>query len=93
MNFGGPYPQGHYNLVDKRTRYPEVERLYSTAIPSTKEKLKKIFAAYGMPVHLELTTDHHSVQERFLSLQLKKDLGITESHLCIREPTEKQKAL
>lgn len=55
MDFGGPYPGGHYNLVviDKRTRYPEVERLYSTAITSTKEKLKKIFATYGTPVQLE----------------------------------------
>ena len=27
VDFGGPYPDGHYNLVvtDKRTRYPDVE--------------------------------------------------------------------
>jgi hypothetical protein len=27
VDFGGPYPDGHYNLlvIDKRTRYPEVE--------------------------------------------------------------------
>ena len=32
IDFGGPYPDGHYNLVaiDKRTRYPEVEVTYST---------------------------------------------------------------
>nr|XP_006814683.1 PREDICTED: uncharacterized protein K02A2.6-like [Saccoglossus kowalevskii] len=32
VDFGGPYPDGHYNLVaiDKRTRYPEVETVYST---------------------------------------------------------------
>ena len=32
VDFGGPYPDGHYNLVimDKRSRYPEVEVVYST---------------------------------------------------------------
>ena len=55
VDFGGPYPDGHYNLVitDKRTRYPEIEVVYSTAMKSTKEKLKKIFAAYGTPEQLE----------------------------------------
>jgi hypothetical protein len=35
----------HYNLVviDKRRRYPEVEKLHTTACKQTKEKLKKIF--------------------------------------------------
>ena len=43
VDFGGPYPDGHYNLVvrDKRTRYPEVESVHSTAAKPTKEKLKK----------------------------------------------------
>lgn len=55
VDFGGPYPDGHYNLVviDKRTRYPEVEVVYSTGIKPTKEKLKKIFATHGTPVQLE----------------------------------------
>lgn len=54
-DFGGPYPDGHYNLVviDKRTRYPEVERVYSTAYKPTMQKLKKIFATYGTPERLE----------------------------------------
>lgn len=53
--FGGPYPDGHYNLVviDKRTRYPEVEVVYSTGIKATKEKLKKIFATHGTPERVE----------------------------------------
>ena len=52
VDFGGPYPDGHYNLVviDKRTRYPEVEVVYSTGIKPTKEKLKNIFATHGTPV-------------------------------------------
>lgn len=31
-DFGGPYPDGHYNLViiDKRTRYPVVETVHSS---------------------------------------------------------------
>ena len=55
VDFGGPYPDGHYNLViiDKRTRYPEVEVVYSTAMKSTKEKLKKVFATYGTPEKIE----------------------------------------
>ena len=40
VDFGGPYPDGHYNLVvlDQRTRYPEVEVVFSTPIKPTKEK-------------------------------------------------------
>ena len=55
VDFGGPYPDGHYNLVviDKRTRYPEVEVVYSTGIKPTKEKLKKIFATHGTPIQVE----------------------------------------
>lgn len=55
VDFGGPYPDGHYNLVviDKRTRYPEVETVYSTAFKPTKEKLQKIFATHGTPRRLE----------------------------------------
>ena len=55
VDFGGQYPDGHYNLViiDKRTRYPEVEVVYSTAMKSTKEKLKKVFATYGTPEKIE----------------------------------------
>ena len=36
VDFGGPYPDGYYNLVviDKRTRYPEVERVYYTSAKS-----------------------------------------------------------
>ena len=43
VDFGGPYPNGHYNLVviDKRTRYRELESVHSTAAKPTKEKLKK----------------------------------------------------
>ena len=55
VDFGGPYPDGHYNMVviDQRTRYPEVEIVYSTGIKATKEKLKKIFATHGTSVQVE----------------------------------------
>ena len=55
VDFGGPYPDGHYNLVvlDQRTRYPEVEVVFSTAMKPTKEKLKKIFAHHGIPKQLQ----------------------------------------
>ena len=55
IDFGGPYPDGHYNLVaiDKRTRYPEVERTPSTQCRPTKERLKKMFAIHGTPRTLD----------------------------------------
>ena len=55
VDFGGPYPDGHYNLVviDKRTRYPDVEKLNTTACKQTKEKLMKIFSTHGIPRRLE----------------------------------------
>ncbi|MCG8047363.1 MAG: DDE-type integrase/transposase/recombinase, partial [Candidatus Thiodiazotropha taylori] len=55
VDFGGPYPDGHLNLViiDKRTRYPEVETVNTTSMKSTKEKLKKVFATHGTPEVLE----------------------------------------
>ena len=51
IHFGGPYPDGHYNLVvvDRRTRYPEVEVVSLKAFKPTKEKLKKMFAHHGIP--------------------------------------------
>lgn len=51
IDFGGPYPDGHYNLVavDRRTRYPEVEVVSSTAFKPTKERLRKMFAHHGVP--------------------------------------------
>ena len=54
-DFGGPYPDGHYNLVmvDKRTRYPAVETTYSTAFKPTKEALIKMFAENGTPRIIE----------------------------------------
>ena len=51
VDFGGPYPDGHYNLVaiDKWTRYPEVAKSHSTAAKPTTEKLKTTFATPGTP--------------------------------------------
>lgn len=55
VDFGGPYPDGHYNLVaiDKRTRFPEVEQIYSTAAKPTIKVLRKIMTNYGIPRRLE----------------------------------------
>lgn len=55
IDFGGPYPDGHYNLVavDKRTRYPEVETTHSTSFKATKGKLMKMFATHGIPKRIE----------------------------------------
>ena len=55
IDFGGQYPDGYYDLVviDKSSRYPEVEIVYSTGVKPTKEKGKKIFATHGTPVQVE----------------------------------------
>ncbi|XP_078350665.1 uncharacterized protein LOC144635430 [Oculina patagonica] len=52
VDFSGPYPDGHYNLVaiDKRTRYPEVVKTNLTAFQPSKEKLKTMFATHGTPM-------------------------------------------
>ena len=55
VDFGGPYPDGHYNLViiDKRTRFPVVEQLTTTSAKAICDRLRKIFAMHGIPVRLE----------------------------------------
>ena len=55
IDHGGPYPDGHYNLVliDKRTRYLVVESVPSTNFQTNKERLKHIFATYGTPRRIE----------------------------------------
>ena len=55
IDHGGPYPDGHYNLVmiDKKTRYPVVESVPSTNFHTNRERLKHIFATYGTPRRIE----------------------------------------
>ena len=54
-DFGGPYPDGHYNLVliDKYSRYPEVEFTESTSFKAIKPKLQRMFSTHGTPRRLE----------------------------------------
>ena len=55
MDFGGPFPDGHYNLVliDKRSRYPIVEEVSSTAFQPTREAMKRVFGMMGTPRRIE----------------------------------------
>ena len=55
VDFGGPYPDGHHNLVmiDKRSRYPEVASLRATDFKQTRAALKKMFATHGTPRTVE----------------------------------------
>ena len=55
IDHGGPYPDGHYNLVliEKRTRYAVVESVPSTDFQTNKGRLKHIFATYGTPRRIE----------------------------------------
>lgn len=38
IDFGGPYPDGYYNLVvvDKRTRYPDIETLWNNSMQANE---------------------------------------------------------
>ena len=55
IDFGGPYPDGHYNLVviDKRTRFPEVMTVRSTSYEETSKRLQQIFSIHGTPEIIE----------------------------------------
>ena len=87
VDFGGPYPDGHYNLlaIDKRTRYPEVAKIHLTAARPTVEKLKTMFATHGMPRQFE--------SENGLPIQLQRicricqDRGISSSPCHTRTST------
>ena len=54
-DFGGPYTDGHYNLVviDKMIRIPVVEQTTSLSCRITCDKLRAIFAAHGIPERIE----------------------------------------
>ena len=51
VDFYGPLPSGEYLLVviDRYSRYPEVEIVRSTKASSVIPKLDKMFAAHGIP--------------------------------------------
>ena len=51
VDFKGPLPGGKYLLVliDRYTRYPEVEVLTSIVETQVMRKLRKIFATHGLP--------------------------------------------
>jgi len=53
--FGGLFPDGHYNLVmiDKRSRYPVVKELPSTDFKKVRSAFKEMFATYGTPRRVE----------------------------------------
>ncbi|XP_033126935.1 uncharacterized protein K02A2.6-like, partial [Anneissia japonica] len=58
IDFCGPLPTGEYLLVviDRYSRYPEVEIVKSTNIQSVIPKLDRIFATHGIP--LQVITDN-----------------------------------
>ena len=60
IDYGGPYPDDHYNLVviDKRKTFSAVEQTTSTSFRVTCDRLWKIFATYGI---LEVVERDHTV--------------------------------
>ena len=55
VDFCGPFSNDSYALVmiDKYSRYPEVEFTATTSFEATRTKLKKIFATHGVPKTLQ----------------------------------------
>ena len=51
LDFKGPLPGGKYLFVviDRYTRYPEVEIMTSIVEQQVTKKLRKIFASHGLP--------------------------------------------
>ena len=79
-DFYGPLPSGEYLLVviDRYSRYPEVEIVRSTKASSVIPKFDKIFSTHGIPI--SMTTDNgppfnSAEYSRYLEV-----LGIDESH-------------
>ena len=87
IDFGGSYPDGHYNLVaiDKWTRYPEVAKTHSTAAKPTTERLKTMFAT-----HPALTPKNLQI---LLILVRQRDFIITTSLQNMHVAMEKLKVL
>ena len=56
-DFGGPYPDAHYNLVaiDQGTQYPVVEVVSSTGFKQTKEN--RVISDNGPPFNSERFND------------------------------------
>ena len=94
VDFCGPFPDGHYNLVviDKRTRYPEVEQVYSISFRSTARKLRKIISTHGVPRRLESDSGPPN-QNRSKTLPKKWGSNIKKLHHIILEPMEKLRVL
>ena len=85
-DFGGPYPDGHYNLVviDKRTRFPVVEQVKSTSGRSTCDKLRAIFATHGIPERLE--TDNGPPFNSAEFKEFSKEMGFKHHRITPEHP-------
>ena len=88
IDHGGPYPDGHYNLVliDKRTRYPVVESVPSTNFQTNKDGLKHIFATYGTPRRNESNNGPPFNSEEFK--EFAKQEGFQHHRVTPLHPTE-----
>jgi transposase InsO family protein len=86
IDFGGPYPDGHYNLVaiDKRTRYPEIDVTYSTSFKPTQAKLKRMFAHHGTPQRVDSDNGSPFNSEEFA--QFAQHEGFTHHRITPEHP-------
>eukprot|EP00794_Sanderia_malayensis_P019767 gene19767-biopygen16415 len=77
IDFCGPFPSGHYILVviDRYSRFPEVEILTSTSAKKVIPKLDTIFARHGLPS--TLTSDNGPPFQSEEFKRYLQHLGIT----------------
>ena len=92
-DFGGPYPDGHYNLViiDKRSRFPVVESVYSTSVQPTIQAMKRVFTILGTPKRVDSDNGPPFNSKEFTNIAEIE--GFKHHRVTLKHPREKQKAL
>ena len=80
IGFGELYPDGQHNfeVMDPRTRYPEVEVVFTTAIKPTTENLKKHLFIMAYKNKHSLTMICQLIQKNLQLLLKKNDFNTTD---------------
>ena len=95
VDFGGPYPDSHHNLViiDKQTRYPVFEQFTSTSCKVTGDRLRKVFTNHRIPERLDSYNGPPFNSFDLETLPVKWVLSTTELPQSPHGQMERQKGL
>ena len=85
-DFCGPLPSGEYLIVviDRYSRYPEVEIVRSTKASSVIPKFDKTFSTHGIPI--TMTTDNGPPFNSAEYSRYLETLGINQDHSTPKRP-------